>query len=219
VYQLIVFDWEGTLSDTLGCVLDVVSEQAQKLGLSAIDYKVARDYVNLGIEEAIVKLYPNEADITHSALLMGVSQSMSHVKGACLFQGAKAWLTSLKSQGIFLGLATNKGKSSLHRALITADLDNFFDCICTASDYALKPSPDMLLAILNTLNVDASHALMIGDSVADIEMARALNVDAIGVDFYHQMEDSLKHAGANAVYDDFIRLADAINPLLLIGKE
>lgn len=207
-YQLIVFDWEGTLADTLGEYFSVIAEEANKLHLPAFDINIARSFVMFGLNKALIKLYPNISPKDYEALLYGVQRTLaSRTQKPSLMQGAYELLQSLHTKGMRLAIASNKGQASLKRAIENAGIDQFVTITRSASECAPKPSPEMLEAILACTAVDPSAAVMIGDSVNDIEMAQAIGVDALGIDVLQENREALLAAGAMMVFNDFASLA------------
>jgi len=208
-YQLVVFDWEGTISDTLGLILHTVAYEAQQLGFGEIDHYQARKYVDLGLVQALRKTFPLLSAIQHDELLQAVQLAMvSRPTEVCLIPGAKEFIRKLVGAGINVAIATNKGQHSLFRALHATGLNELFKVTRSAGQTLAKPSPQMLKEIMEVFGKDPSVTLMIGDSATDMEMAKAIHVHALGVDFYHQQEVALKAAGALAVFDDYQLLAD-----------
>ena len=218
LYSLVVFDWEGTLGDPLGHVLYLLAEQAKGLGFPPFDEALARRCVVLGLDRAVKKLFPTLALYQHERLLNGVQHALhAHHGDHCLFPGAKQLVSHMQQAGIDLAIATNKGSQALSRALQSTGLDVFFPVTRSAGQVPAKPCPQMLEEIMDAFGATPSTTLMIGDSVADIEMASLAHVVGIGVDFYHQEADDLRAAGARHVFDDyaqigrFLELPDYLN--------
>ncbi len=211
-YQLVVFDWEGTVADTLGHILHRISEEAKSLGFGSVDPYLARNYVSLGLVQSLKKLFPHLSLIQLEQLLHSVQTSVvPRPSEPCLIPGVKKFITQLTSLGIDVAIATNKGHQSLMRALQTSGLNELFKVTRSAGQVPAKPCPQMLQEIMDEFGYKPSQTLMIGDSIADMEMAKSLEVTAIGVDFYHQQEDALMPAGAEAVFDDYQLLADYLH--------
>lgn len=208
-YRLVVFDWEGTLSDTLGQVLNCVAVEARRLNFGELDDNVARQSVGLGLVKAIKKVFPHLTFDEHEQLLAAVQQSlMSRHSDVYLLPGAKEIVQRLHQNGIDLAIATNKGQQALVRALHITGLDAFIKITRSAGQTLPKPNPQMLQEILQVFDLSATDALMVGDSLSDIEMANSLGMDVVGVNFYHQQLDTLRTAGAIEVFDDYLLLAD-----------
>lgn len=207
-YQLVVFDWEGTVSDTLGLILHVVASEADALGFGSLDPYLARKYVDLGIVQALKKLFPHLTALEHEQLLHTVQHALvTRPSEVFLIPGAREFIEQLHKANIDIAIATNKGHQSLLRALHATGLDSLFKVTRSAGQVPAKPCPQMLEEIMNEFAQNAHSTLMIGDSATDMEMACSIQVAAIGVDFYHQNERSLKDAGALAVFDDYQQIA------------
>lgn len=203
-HQLIVFDWEGTLSDPLGHVHAALATETLDLGLGEYDADEARQYVSLGLDKAVRKIFPDLSLHAYERLLLGVQQNLvSNHAATYLFPGAKACIEKLSASGVDLAIATNKGEQSLERALVATGLNTLIPETRSAGLFPAKPCPDMLQSILEAFDAPKDATLMIGDSQSDMEMAAALGVPSIGVDFYYQQEDDLKAAGARDVFHDF----------------
>lgn len=207
-YQLIVFDWEGTIADTLGLILHTVVAEAQDLGFGKVDPYQARQYVELGLVPALKRLFPHLSLIQQEQLVQAVQRAMiTKPAEVCLLPGARSIIQRIHNAQIDLAIASNKGQHSLARVLHSTGLDILFKVTRCAGQVPAKPCPQMLEEIMEEFGQEPNTTLMIGDSVTDIEMAKSIQVDAIGVDFYHQNEEALKAAGAIAVFDDYQLLA------------
>ncbi len=203
-YQLIVFDWEGTISDTLGLILHTVSTEAYNLGFGDVDPYQARQYVDLGLTPALRKLFPHLSLVQQEQLIQAVQYAMmTRPTEVCLLPGAREAIQSIYNAHLDLAIASNKGQHSLARALQATHLDSLFKVTRCAGQVPAKPCPQMLEEIMEELGQTSSATLMIGDSVTDIEMATKINVTAIGVDFYHQNKEVLMAAGALDVFDNY----------------
>ncbi|CAM4472911.1 MAG: Phosphoglycolate phosphatase [Legionella sp.] len=211
-YDLVVFDWEGTIADTLGAVFHTVAVEADLLGFGTFEPEEARKHVDLGLERALVKAYPHLSALEHEQLIHAVHRSM-HTRSLDVFliPGVREFIQQLHDAHIKMAVATNKGHQSLTRALQTTGLDEFIKVTRSAGQVPAKPHPQMLEEIIDEVGGCAATTLMIGDSITDVEMAKSIQVNAIGVDFYHQQESALKAAGALAVFDDYKLFADYLH--------
>lgn len=211
-YQLVIFDWEGTLSDTLGQVLDCVATQAKKLNFEPFDEKLARKSIDLGLVNAIKRVFSHLDSQEQYELIDAVQEELTQRHGETyLMPGALDLIQKLQKANIELAIATNKGHQSLHLALVHSGLDSYFRTTRSASQTAPKPDPEMLEQILTELAIEPQAALMVGDSVIDMEMAKRVHIDAIGVNFYDQDASALNTAGAKAVFNQFKALADYLH--------
>lgn len=208
-YDLVVFDWEGTLSDTLGQVLNCVAEEARRLNFGELDEDVARQSVELGLVNAVKKVFPDLSLHQYEQLLEAVQLSlMSRHGDVYLIPGAQDIVLRLHEAGILMAVASNKGSQSLQRAMHQTGLDNYIRLSRGAGTFPPKPSPDMVEDLLLQVAIPVERTLMIGDSAIDMEMASSIGMDAIGVNFYHKDPAELLAAGASQVFDDYRLLAD-----------
>ena len=210
-YRLVVFDWEGTLVDTLGPIITTLQTEADRLHYGEIDEVIARQYLMLGLVVAIKKIFPSLTLTQHEGLLQTAQEALTgRSQEVYLIPGVETILKQIKKLGMDLAIATNKGHQSLHRAMQHSHIETYFTTTRSAGQTPSKPCPQMLQEIMDFCAVDSKHTVMIGDSVSDIEMAKELGVDAIGVNFYHQndQEAVLLSAGALTVVDCFQFLAN-----------
>lgn len=214
-YRLVVFDWEGTLSDTIGQILQSVADEAQRLGLGELNKELARQSVELGLVNAIKKVFPDLSPQQHEELLNAVQHSlMTKHSEVYLMPGAEELVASLQNAGVYLAVASNKGQQSLQRAIQQSGLNRYIQEVRSAGSWAPKPDPEMLSDILDHFDVPASEALMVGDSLTDIYMAASLKVDAVGVNFYHPQNHALLAAGALTVCNSYASLTDFLSETL-----
>lgn len=211
-YELVVFDWEGTIADTLGVILNTISSEAIALGFGELDLTQARQFASLGLIGAVKKLFPSLSTYQQEELLHAVQTAMiSRHAEVSLIPGVQQFIQKLIKKNIHIAIATNKGHQSLLKALQATELDGVFKVTRSAGQVPAKPCPQMLEEIMAEFGQTPETTVMIGDSVSDMEMARDIHVSAIGVDFYHLQEDALLEAGALAVFDDYTHLAEYLN--------
>lgn len=127
------------------------------------------------------------------------------------YPGVSETLAELKANGLALGVCTNKPAAATHEVLRNLDLDGFFDAVLGGDsiDGARKPDPRMLQGVLDSIGVDASRAVMVGDAVNDVGVARALNVQVIIVG-YGYTRIPVSDLGADMVIAEFSQLTAAL---------
>lgn len=211
-YRLVVFDWEGTLGDTLGQIINSVAREARRLQFGELDEELARQSVGLGLVNAVKKAFPHLNEQEHEQLLLAVHHALAaRPTEVHLIPGAREITQRLHRAGIDLAIASNKGHQSLQRVIQACGLSSLFPVTRSAGQAPPKPCPQMLEEILAEYDVKPEEALMVGDSISDIEMAKSIGVDAVGVDFYHQQDAALRAAGALDVFDDYQQFADYLH--------
>ena len=178
--QLIIFDWDGTLMDSVGLIVRVLLKVADAHNL-ALTSEAAKSIIGLSLHTAMQVLFPHEGDKWNQLVTDYQEQYRTHLGDEQLFDGVIPMLAQLKQAGYTLAVATGKSRAGLDRVLKLFGLDELFAATRTADEARSKPDPDMLIQILSELGFDADQAVMIGDSKLDILMANAAGIDALGV--------------------------------------
>ena len=183
-YKLLIFDWDGTLADSAGMIVRAMQRAIVGLQLPARSDQQIAELIGLGLNEALVRLYP-EFDLQRlRGLLDGYrAQWLSEGAGeADLFAGALEALRVLHQRGHQIAIATGKSRRGLDRSLRHhGDVARLVVTSRCADETASKPDPLMLREIVEQLKVDPRDALMIGDTDYDVTMARSLGMPALGV--------------------------------------
>jgi len=182
-FRLVVFDWDGTLVDSIGTIIDCTRAVFEELGLQPVAERKVRSLIGTGLAESIRILAPDCDESTFHHALDTYRQlwvEQFHHRSA-LFEGAREVVEGLHHEGYLLAVATAKARRGLNLDLERLDIAPLLDASRTADEAPSKPSPEMLLQILDELGVRADQALMVGDSVHDILMAHNANVPAVAV--------------------------------------
>lgn len=217
--KLIVFDWDGTLADSISKIVQCKQFLAKKYCLPAPTEEQVRQVLGMGFQEAMRICFP-DADNDLLTSLSGEFHTLMREKEyqAKLFFGAKKVLLSLKQEGYKLAIATSKNPTELRSAIEFHQLDGIFDIICCGSDYQNKPDPAMLNHMMNFFNLTCNDVLMIGDTVIDIEFAKNAGVQVIAVTFGAHSRNQLQLAKPDFLLDDLEYLLDLVNGLCPITK-
>lgn len=207
-YRLVVFDWEGTIAENgLGHVMIALTKAAQRLHLPPVDSEAVRLASVYGMPHAVRTLFPTISLHQQEDLCNEIQKIMldatSHL---VLVAGVEKLIQDLHAAKVLLAIATNKSAQGLARVLQQSDLEPYIHITRSATETPPKPCPQMLEEIMTELQCTAQHTLMVGDSASDMEMAAALEVDAIGMDFFHTEESTLRAAGAQNVFHDYDQL-------------
>lgn len=200
-YQLIIFDWDGTLMDSAGEIVAAMQQSIARMKLPPRDDQALRRLIGLGLEDAFRRLYP---DMTSSDLATLMAAYRRHYGGTPrvygeLFPGVEAELDQLARQQRRLAVATGKSRAGLDKALDAIGWHGRFHATRCADETRSKPHPLMLEELLDELRLHPQQALMVGDTSYDMEMARSAGVDALGVAWGVHEEDELRDAGAQDV--------------------
>lgn len=182
-FDLIVFDWDGTLMDSVDWIVHCIQQAAARCGCSVPEARAIRDIVGLSIENAMKQLFPDEeAEIRQKiAADYGKAFFSKQISQDDLFPGVHEMLEQLRGQGYRLAVATGKKSSGLREAINATGVTDLFCTTRCADQTASKPNPLMLDEIVAELGVDKQRTLMVGDSVHDLQMALNAQVASVGV--------------------------------------
>jgi phosphoglycolate phosphatase len=184
-YPVIIFDWDGTLMDSIDKIVVCMKQAAIVTGLEEPSSQAIRNIIGLSLDKAMAKLYPTQPAHQQVAVKNAYREQYLYYdqQQTPFYPGVKEWLTSLKEQGYTLAVATGKGRNGLNRILEQHDVHDLFTVTYCADETNSKPDPLMLNKILEDLDIQPHQALMIGDSSYDLEMANNANIACVGVDY------------------------------------
>lgn len=207
-YQLIVFDWEGTIAESsLGYVIIALTHAVERMHLPGFDLNAARQIMPSGLITAVRILFPTFSLHQQEDLCREVQRTLLELSHSVqLVPGVKELILWLHDAGIHMAIATNKSAQGLAHVLRLSGLDDYIHVTRSATEAPPKPCPQMLEDIMETFGLEAQNTVMIGDSVSDMEMAAALGVEALGMDFFQTEEQDLRVAGAQHVFHDYQQL-------------
>lgn len=179
-FDLIVFDWDGTLMDSTATIVACIQAAARDLGLPVPAHKNAAYVIGLGLQEAMETVLPGIDSRYYPRMVERYRYHyLAQDKGLELFQGVREMLADLARQGYFLAVATGKSRVGLNRALDITKLLSVFDATRCADETFSKPHPAMLEELTRELGQDMRRTLMIGDTTHDLQMA--INAGASGI--------------------------------------
>ncbi|WP_412851455.1 HAD family hydrolase [Ectothiorhodospira shaposhnikovii] len=182
-YQLLVFDWDGTLMDSVARIVTCMQSTIEVLGIAPLPEQRLRHVIGLGMREAILQLYPDADEDLFHAFTQAYRERFLFTDDTPmpLFAGVPELLDDLRGQGYWCAVATGKSRMGLDRVLEETGLGPRFLTTRCADETLSKPHPQMLLGIMDELGVMPARTLMIGDSTHDLLMARNAGTDALGV--------------------------------------
>ncbi len=195
-YELLVFDWDGTIMDSTGLIARCIQDACRDMGLPVPSDEQARWVIGLGASQSVRHVAPTLEPSRHAEFAARYrAQYLAREHEAPLFEGIPALLAELRGRGRRLAVATGKSRRGLDSALAASGLAPHFETSRCADEGFAKPHPGMLLAILEATGVESSRALMIGDTTHDLELAANAGLDAVGVT-YGAHDETLLRAGA-----------------------
>ena len=214
--KLIVFDWDGTLADSVSKITACKKALAAKYELTPPSAETVKSVLGTPFESALEKCFPTASQ----ELLKKIGEEFhalmqEDIYQATLFPFAKEMLVSLKNKGFSLAIATSKNKAEMKKAIEYNGLENMFDLICCGKEYGEKPHPAMLKHIMIECRVTENECIMIGDTTTDMAFAKNAAVKAIAVNFGAHYHEKLKIYKPVAFLDNWKQLTGVINNLCL----
>jgi phosphoglycolate phosphatase len=191
-YQLLVFDWDGTIIDSASTIAECIQLAAGDVGLDVPTREQASHVIGLGLHDALRYAVPQLRPEQMSEFVARYRYHFLKREDAMgLFDGMRELIEGM-SKVRTLAIATGKSRRGLDRALEATGLKPYFQSSRCADETHPKPHPAMLLELMSELEVAPEAALMIGDTSHDLEMARSAGVDALAVTYGAHAADSLR---------------------------
>ncbi|MEA3404818.1 MAG: HAD-IA family hydrolase [Pseudomonadota bacterium] len=193
-YELVIFDWDGTLMNSEARIVTSIQTAAERCGFPVLSDHESKQIIGLSLDKAILGLYPDAS--TEQVQSMADAYSQCFLEESTVemvpFDGAESLLLGLKSSGIKTAIATGKSRRGLDQVLLECGFGVYFDMTRTPVESASKPNPLMLEQILAEMGVAVENALMVGDTTFDLEMAKNIEMDRVamsyGVHEAHELE-------------------------------
>ena len=191
-FELLVFDWDGTLMDSAGAIIASIQASCSDLGLPVPARERAAHVIGLGLKDALSYAVPELPPSDYGKL----SERYRHHYLARdpdieLFPGMREMLLALKAEGHVLAVATGKSRVGLNRVLEATQLKQYFDASRCADETHSKPHPAMLQELMQELCIAPEATLMIGDTGHDLQMALSAGVVALAVSYGAHPRESL----------------------------
>lgn len=191
-FDLLVFDWDGTLFDSASTIVEAIQAACRDLDLPVPSAERARHAIGLGLGEALRYAVPGQSDECYAQMVDRYRQHyLSRDHELRLFDGVPELIAELATAGFLLAIATGKGRSGLDRALQITGLGAHFHASRCADECFSKPHPQMLDELMTQLAVAPVRTLMIGDTTHDLQLAKNASVAALAVDYGAHSADAL----------------------------
>jgi len=191
-FDLLVFDWDGTLVDSAAHIVASVQAACRDLDLPVPSERAARHVIGLGLHDAIRYILP---DIPESHFPQVAEHYRVHYlsgeQKVHLFPKVEKGLTQLEEAGYLLAVATGKSRRGLDRVLDALGLRERFVATRCADEGMPKPHPEMLEALMDRADVRAERTLMIGDTTHDLQMAANAGANSVAVTYGAHPEEEL----------------------------
>jgi phosphoglycolate phosphatase len=203
-FDLLVFDWDGTLMDSAAAITASLCAACRDLELAVPSEEQVRYVIGLGLNDAMSHILPGLDPAAYPRVAERYREHFLRLdSGTTLFAGAAETVADLRDAGFLLAVATGKSRRGLDRSLRATGLERYFHATRCADEGYAKPHPGMLQGLMEALGVASSRTLMIGDTTHDMEMARAAGVARLGAAYGAHPRDALLDYDPLACVDDF----------------
>jgi phosphoglycolate phosphatase len=208
-FDLLVFDWDGTLMDSAAHIAAALQASFRDLALPVPSNAAARHVIGLGLQDAMMYLHPGldrnryrEVADRYRVHFLAGDQDVE------LFPAVAAGIPALNLEGYLMAVATGKSRSGLDRSLLATGLAPYFHASRCADEGFPKPHPEMLQVVMEMLGAAPDRTLMIGDTTHDLQMAQSAGVAAVAVSYgAHVLNDlqGMKPLGCVGSFEQLIQ--------------
>jgi phosphoglycolate phosphatase len=207
-FDLVVWDWDGTIADSTGMITQALIKAADEAGLPALSEERARSIIGLGLRESIEVLYGDIPEFQAQALANNYQRLYyANENNILLFAGIADTIATLARKGCKQAVATGKGRRGLNTALQQSGLSKFFNATKTVDECFSKPHPQMLDELMDDLVVMPERTLMIGDSQYDMQMGKNAGVITAAVSYGSQTASHLQQYSPDHLFHDVATLS------------
>lgn len=201
--SLVIFDWDGTVMDSVGRIVSSMRAAALKSELTVPTEFAVKQIIGLSLDPAFDMLFPGVEEAKRQQLFAHYRDHyvLHDTTPTPLFFGVEQVLQQLKDNNIKLAVATGKQRRGLARMFAETGLQKYFDISRCADEAQSKPHPDMLQQILRELDMAPEQAVMVGDTSHDMKMAQAINMPRVGVTHGVHGREVLSQYSPKAIID------------------
>ncbi len=208
-FDLIAFDWDGTLFDSTGIIVRCIQQAVVDVGGQRPTDQAAAYVIGMSLGEALAHAAPDVPRERYPEL--GARYRFhyaAHQNDLSLFEGVLPLLQALRARHHWLAVATGKSRAGLNEVLRTVELHGMFDGSRTADETAGKPHPRMLQELMAEFGVEPGRTLMIGDTTHDLQMALNAGCASLGVSYGAHEPDGFHALGPLQVVHSVPELHD-----------
>ena len=183
-FDLIAFDWDGTLFDSTAIIARCIQNAVRDVGGTVPNAQTAAYVIGMGFGSALAHVAPDVPREKYPLLGQRYQHHYQlHQNDLSLFEGAIEMLNQLKKRQYRLAVATGKSRSGLDQVLSSLALHDIFDGSRCADQTAAKPDPKMLLELMSEFQLPAERTLMVGDTSHDLQMAHNAGCACVAVSY------------------------------------
>ncbi len=206
-FDLLVFDWDGTILDSAAAIVDAIQASCRDLDLPEAPPERARHVIGMGLADALRYAMPDLPQERYDEM---VARYRHHYLASDhkleLFAGIETMIAELAAAGFLLAVATGKSRLGLERAFAASGLKPYFHASRCADECFAKPHPQMLESLIEEFAVLSSRTLMIGDTTHDLQMAQNANVAGVGVTYGAHTREALNTLAPLECFDSVAEL-------------
>ncbi len=201
-YELVIFDWDGTLMDSTGVIAQSLQAACRDIGIAVPSERDARYVIGLNLADSFNHVAPGLDEDGRRRLSERYRHHfLARENEMPLYEGVREMIADLHAAGRRLAVATGKARRGLDRVLDATGLRPWFEATRCADEGFAKPHPDMLLMLMEMTGVEPRRALMVGDTTHDLELAANAGVDALAVCYGAHDAELLDTRPAKARFD------------------
>ncbi len=180
-FELLIFDWDGTIVDSLSKIAACTQASLRDVGLPPADDEKIRRSIGLGLRETVEAFCPDCTDDDFDAIVEAYRKRWfsDFSRKSTVFPGVRETLEELSRRQYLLAVATAKGRQGLNLELEASGLEPLFVASRTVDEALAKPNPQMLLDLMDETGTTPDQTVMIGDTPHDLQMA--LNARTVGI--------------------------------------
>ena len=199
-FDLICFDWDGTLFDSTGIITRCIQQAVVDVGGARPTDEAASYVIGMALMPALAHAAPDVPKDKYPLLGERYRHHyLAHHNDISLFDGVLPMLAELKVRHHWMAVATGKSRVGLDNVLATRDLKGIFDASRTADETAGKPDPRMLNELMRQFGTEPERTLMVGDTTHDLQMARNAGCASLGVSYGAHPPSEFEALGPRAV--------------------
>lgn len=212
--QLVVFDWDGTLMDSMSKIVTCAEKAFDELGFEKPPSDDIRACIGLGLDEIWRRLYKGDEPDARSTFVDVYRKHWLSWQGpeSRLYDGVNEALSRLREDNFYVAIATGKNRVGLDRDLSRSGIRHHFDASRCADEARSKPHPEMMEYLINYFGVEPEQTVMVGDTEFDIQMARGAGTSAIAVTYGAHEHSRLDQSNPDAMIDHLRHLNELIKP-------
>ena len=208
----VVFDFDGTIVDSMKMVFDVLNESLKKKGLPSIEVELLGRMAGL----PLIEIISTKAKISASAakeVEKDVFKAYTlFCRSSCqLLPHVESTLKALKSKRIKLGLLTTTPSKPLKAVAEKFSLEDYFDIMLAKEDAKNKPNPEGLERIIKKFGIKKDECIFVGDSPIDILTGKAAGVKTIAVTTGIATVEQLQAVNPDAIIANLEKLLTHLN--------